>query len=1396
MLDSLFSSGAAPALPPLPEPLQARWQPLRIGLAELFHYDSEEFWFRDGHLLLRGNNGTGKSKVLSLTLPFLFDASIKSSRIEPDGDATKKMAWNLLLGKHERRVGYAWIEFGRIGEDGQPRFLTLGCGLSAVAARTQVDTWYFMTEGQRVGRELWLIDERRAVLGKERLAQALDGSGQLFDTAQAYRRAVDERLFHLGEARYAALMDTLIQLRQPQLSKKPNEDNLSNALTEALAPLPEELLADVADAMNQLEEYGQQLHELGELAKAIGQFNRRYSQYARVNARRQARVLRSAQTSFDKASRDLNDARAAFDADQAAEAGLRASLDAAETRQLRDRAALDEMQSDPLMQDARRIDELDRHLAARQREKAAAEAALREAMERQARDADALRDYAGRADAACAGMSSATRAFEETGSAAGLARHAEFAAALVCCGQADALADLTPAEYEQMGRALSGLGRQRRTDVAVVAGRLGQLDAAAGARDTAQERRDQHADDLADAAARVAAGETGLLDQAERLVDAWSAHAAGLRELAVDSVSVLPALSDWARTLEGENPARSALLRSQHDSSLRLAQDEAGVLARRAALEEQTLALERERERLALGVDSVPPPPCQRDPASRPPGRPGAPFWQLVEFRDRVCDEAERAGLEAALEAAGLLDAWVGPDGVIDAALLPDTRLSDTLLVARAGQPASLAAWLAPALPCALDPALVERLLTTVACGANDSGAEAWVAPDGRFRIGPLAGAWIKPAAQYIGAASRAEARRRRIAAIDTALAGLAQERAALSAALARLAARRARAAAEWGAAPPDAALRTAHVQAAALERERRQAAERLAAAEARLAAALDAWRAARAALERDAADLQLPADGAGLAAASAALDAAAQALQELLLRAEAVRHALPERRRQAERLEDRKRDTASRNEQAARCLEAADEAQVRLNTLRERVGAQVSELTARLAALRQAVQDGETALRHARARLGAASETRARSGQRAASAAATLEERTAQRQDAVHGLEQFNGTGLLAIALPELEVPPAPWSIEPALGVARRAEQLLQEVEAEDADWARVQSAYARDFSDLQSALTALGHQGQAEPSDHGMIVTIVYQNRPQRPDLIEAAIRAEIAQRQELLTARETEVLENHLQAEVAAAIQRRLQEADRRVATINTELAKRPTSTGVRFRLQWQALEEGSEGAPVGLEAARKRLLNTSYDAWSPEDRQVVGRMLQNRIAAERARDDAGRSGSLLELLARALDYRRWHRFRVQRWQDGQWRPLAGPAFSGERALGLTVPLFAAVSSFYTHAGSRHAPRLVLLDEAFAGIDDAARAHCMALVREFDLDFVMTSEREWACYAELPGVSICQLQRHEGIDAVHVSRWTWDGRARQLEEDGARRFPQAADTSAESAADASAE
>jgi uncharacterized protein (TIGR02677 family) len=43
------------------------------------------------------------------------------------------------------------------------------------------------------------------------------------------------------------------------------------------------------------------------------------------------------------------------------------------------------------------------------------------------------------------------------------------------------------------------------------------------------------------------------------------------------------------------------------------------------------------------------------------------------------------------------------------------------------------------------------------------------------------------------------------------------------------------------------------------------------------------------------------------------------------------------------------------------------------------------------------------------------------------------------------------------------------------------------------------------------------------------------------------------------------------------------------------------------------------------------------------------------------------------------------------------------------------------------------------------------------------------VMTSEREWGCYPEVPGLAIAQLSRVDGVAAVLVTHWEWDGAAR---------------------------
>ncbi|MFW7267016.1 TIGR02680 family protein [Gluconacetobacter sp. Hr-1-5] len=1374
-----------PSRPDLPEPRRERWQPLRMGLIELFHYDSEEFWFHDGHLLLRGNNGTGKSKVLSLTLPLLFDAQLRSSRVEPDGDPGKKMAWNLLLDSYPRRIGYSWIEFGRRERDGRARYLTLGAGLSAVAGRAQVDNWYFLMEGDgtaadpRLGQDVWLTTADRQVLTRERLREVLAGRGQLFESnAQAYRRAVDERLFHLGTRRYDALMDTLIQLRQPQLSKKPDESGLSHALSESLPPLPSELLGDVAEALNQLEEDRNRLEETRRLEQVVAQFEQRYRVYAGMQARRQARELRQAQTGFDNASEARNRIQSDLERWQGAERDAAGQLEAAKQDYSIAREQVETLQSDPDNNEANRLAQAEQDAAQRRGEADAAAERCGEASGRLRREADLGQRRGRRAEEARERL--AVGRIRVMGEAARVGVETDVAVNPLHALTVDALAGPLAAPREA-GEALRALVVRRRRDIA----HLRQCHAEimrcqtllTGAREHAQAART----DLDDALERRERADRGAEQAGQALVEAWSRHCAGLVQLGFDADEALRRLVDWTLRPEGENPALGALSVAWQAALRRYAMRQAELDARRDSLHGQRAELEAERARLVAGEDTVPPEQATRSGAARAQ-RSGAPLWRLVDFSPAL-GAAERAGLEAALEAGGLLDAWLSPDGsLLDGRGQPWLDASWVERPSVAGT--SLGDALIVTLPdsCPVTAATVAGFLGSVAYGPEDSpDAETWFSPDGRYRLGTLAGAWRKAEARYIGHGAREHARRRRLQDIAEALAGLDAERGECDRQATELDAFRRRAEQEWQGAPSDRPLHDAIAAAMQAGREAGQARQRLELADGRCRDAEARVHEARERVRHDATDLRLPAEESGLSSVEQALESFDQAQSELVQAVHEWQRAWPEHLEQQQREGEARAMLEQAEAALTRAKALAEQARIRFEALHQSIGQQVEDLRRRLMAALAERGRAEQVVEHCRALFSEAQKAHVVAATHMEQAERTLAERGAARLEATERLRRFSLSGLLASALPGLELPEH-WSVDPALNLARRIEQALTRIADDDAARTRAQRQVAEDLNDLQRALTALGQQAISEPNDWGITVVIQYQNRAERPDRLAQLLADDIAQRGELLSAREREVLENHLQAEIASEIQRLIRAADDRVTAINDELYRRPTSTGVRYRLQWEPLSV-EDGAPVGLEEARKRLLNTSPDLWSAEDRATVGVMLQRQIAAERANaESAAASGSLIDQLARALDYRHWHRFRILRQQDGQWRRLSGPASSGERALGLTVPLFAAIASFYGHGGNPLAPRLMLLDEAFAGIDDNARAHCMGLVREFDLDFVMTSEREWACYAELPGVAICQLQRREGIDAVFVSRWVWDGRARRLEDDPDRRFPAA--------------
>ncbi|MEV5200297.1 TIGR02680 family protein [Streptomyces sp. NPDC053720] len=1359
---------------PLPEPLRTRWQPLRIGLVDLFHYDVEEFHFRDGRLLLRGNNGTGKSKVLALTLPFLLDGDLSPRRVEPDGDPGKRMEWNLLLGgehPHTERLGYTWIEFGRHdASTGESHFRTLLCGLKAVSGRGIARHWYAVTDlrvqhgpGTPVEGFLSLVDATGTALTRDRLVEAVAGRGMVYDQAKTYRRAVDEALFGLGEQRYGALVDLLVQLRQPQLSKRPNEAALSRALTEALPPVDQAVIADVAEAFRSLDEEKTELAAASAAERAAAGFLEHYRRYARVATRRRARLPRAEHSRYEQRQRDLAEAQAqqaGAEEERQAAAGLIATLEEQQNRLRAQDAALRES---PEMRSARNLEQAHHEV---------------ERTARAAERADSDRDQAARLhDKGLQRLGTAENRLRAAD------RHAQNTYRQAAEAAATARVVLPTNDLPDDGRAPSEL--RGAVEESVERGRRALAhvtELARTAARTSEERRthavrlDEAEADRSAAAEELGRAEEDAVRAGRALLDEVRTRARGWTELAyADEPGLLDELQEWVGRLHSPYPARAEAARAHSAAAARLAEQAAAAGRRRAELTGQADGLRQELAALEAGGRRPPQPPHTRTPGLRE-RLTGAPLWRLVDFENRL-SAAEQAGLEAALEASGMLDAWVLPSGTV---LTAD---SHEVLLAPAGAPVrvpSLAHLLRPAVDqgdagaAAVGEATVARVLAAIgagAVGAEQGGAgpagEAgtWVAVDGRFRVGALTGRWAKATAEYIGEGAREAARRARIETITGELNLLKGELTTLAELLGALVARREVLDAEVADVPDETALTRAHARVAAAAQSLRRAGGRYEERAGALLEAVGRSEAAAAELTRTADDLRMPSDEEGLTAVRDALGALAEVLAALwpaLRERGEADGQVAEERTEAGQAAERAAELAERAKDAENEAAAADE---RFSTLRSTVGAAVDELQRMLARTAEASRTCESEQQSAHRRHAEADRAASRAEGRIEQLHEGLAEAAEARTEAIAALQRFTATGLMTVAVPDIEVPAVEggaWAATPAITLARAIDAELSSTDDSDSAWERVQRRLSEEFKTLQDTLSRHGHRASARMVEDGMAVDITYQGRERAVPDLAAALAVEVGELSRILSAREREILETHLVTEVAGTLQELIGAAERQVRDMNVELEERPTSTGMRLRLVWRA----SRKAPAGLAPARERL-RRSADVWTAEDRAAVGEFLSEQIARQHT-DDA--SGSWLDHLTAALDYRTWHEFGVERHQQGRWIPATGPASGGERVLAVSVPLFAAASSHYASAGSPYAPRLVTLDEAFAGVDDDSRAKCLGLLHAFDLDVVMTSEREWACYPQVPGIAIAQLSRIDEVAAVLVTRWEWDGTRRR--------------------------
>ena len=68
-----------------------RWKMNKLGFVNFWLYDHEEFQIKDGHILLRGDNASGKSITTQSFIPFLLDGNKSPERLDPFGSRDRKM---------------------------------------------------------------------------------------------------------------------------------------------------------------------------------------------------------------------------------------------------------------------------------------------------------------------------------------------------------------------------------------------------------------------------------------------------------------------------------------------------------------------------------------------------------------------------------------------------------------------------------------------------------------------------------------------------------------------------------------------------------------------------------------------------------------------------------------------------------------------------------------------------------------------------------------------------------------------------------------------------------------------------------------------------------------------------------------------------------------------------------------------------------------------------------------------------------------------------------------------------------------------------------------------------------------------------------------------------------
>ena len=228
---------------------------------------------------------------------------------------------------------------------------------------------------------------------------------------------------------------------------------------------------------------------------------------------------------------------------------------------------------------------------------------------------------------------------------------------------------------------------------------------------------------------------------------------------------------------------------------------------------------------------------------------------------------------------------------------------------------------------------------------------------------------------------------------------------------------------------------------------------------------------------------------------------------------------------------------------------------------------------------------------------------------------------------------------------------------------------------------------------------------------------------------------------------------------------------------VENMNQLMGAMNTSSGLKLSLRWRSRTAETEGQLDTKELVD--LLKKDYRLMREEEAERLSMHFRSKV--EEARKNARDSGGMVsfyQVMKETLDYRKWFEFQLFFQKGGEkvkelTNSMFGTFSGGEKAMAMYVPLFSAVVAKY-EGGRADAPRLISLDEAFAGVDNRNIRDMFRLMAEFQFDFLINSQVLWGDCDTLDALAIYQLIRPENAKFVTVMPYLWNGKTKELMED----------------------